>query len=115
MANRQMHQDNYGTRHDATSWREPPVQMAGGSAENDETYGLVSVLYHALQGAETYMKYIADAEQAGETELVEFFRECQEQENRRALRAKQLLAMKLEDVEDEAYEADEDEGEDEDE
>ena len=107
MANQQMRQNDYGTRDNATSWREPPMQTASGSVEADETYGLVSVLYHALQGAETYMKYIADAERAGEVELAEFFRECQEQENRRALRAKQLLAVQLEDIADEKDEEDE--------
>jgi hypothetical protein len=37
-------------------------------------YDIVSVMYHALQGAETYDRYIADAEQRGDDELVEFFR-----------------------------------------
>jgi hypothetical protein len=110
MANQQQRQpENYESRggHNAASWREAPVQAAGGSAERDETYGLVSVLYHAFQGAETYTKYIADAERAGEEEIASFFRECQEQENQRALRAKQLLAMQLEDIEDRDYDEDE--------
>ncbi len=112
MANQQTRQENYDVRSNAKAWRESPVQMASGSVEADETYGLVSVLYHALQGAETYTGYIADAERAGEMEIAEFFRECQEQENRRALRAKQLLAVQLEDIEDETYDEDEDADED---
>jgi hypothetical protein len=82
-----------------------------GAAERDETYGLISVLYHALQGAETYTQYIADAERAGANDLLKFFQECQAQENERAMRAKQLLARQLEDTIDE----DEDEDEDDDE
>jgi rubrerythrin len=73
------------------------------------------VLYHSLQGAETYGQYIADAERAGKSELVEFFRECQEEENARAKRARSLLADSLDegaDDEDEDEEDDEDEDED---
>ena len=61
----------------------------------DETYDVVSILYHALQGAETYQQYIQDAEQRGDQELGQFFRDVQEEEKRRAERAKQLLAKRL--------------------
>ena len=61
----------------------------------DETYDLISILYHALQGAETYQQYVQDAEQRGDQELGQFFREVQEEEKRRAERAKQLLAKRL--------------------
>jgi rubrerythrin len=61
----------------------------------DETYDVVSILYHALQGAETYQQYVRDAEQRGDQELAQFFREVQEEEKRRAERAKQLLAKRL--------------------
>lgn len=43
----------------------------------DETYDLVSVLYHALQGAQTAMQYVQDAEREGDPELVRFFRDAQ--------------------------------------
>ncbi|HET9952889.1 MAG TPA: hypothetical protein VFQ61_00215 [Polyangiaceae bacterium] len=112
-----------GRRPPATASAPAPKQnrtasSPSGAAERDETYGLISVLYHALQGAETYSQYIADAERAGKTELVEFFRECQEEENARAKRARSLLADALdeaddEDVEDEDEDKDEDEDEDE--
>ena len=36
-------------------------QMTG---VKDEHYDLVSILYHALQGAETYQTYINDADRA---------------------------------------------------
>jgi rubrerythrin len=67
-------------------------QMTG---VRDEHYNLVSILYHALQGAETYDTYIRDAEGAGDQELVQFFRQVQEEERRRAARAKELLGRKL--------------------
>lgn len=61
----------------------------------DVTYDLVSVLYHSLQGAETYEFYAADADEAGDQELSQFFRDVLEEERRRADRAKQLLSRRL--------------------
>jgi rubrerythrin len=61
----------------------------------DTLYNLFSIVYHALQGAETYEKYIADAEQSGDTELAQFFREVRDQNTKRAERCKQLLATRL--------------------
>ena len=40
----------------------------------DTVYDLVSIIYHALQGAETYGMYIADAEEVGDAELARFLR-----------------------------------------
>lgn len=67
--------------------------MANATGTNDPTYNLISVLYHALQGAETYEKYATDA--GGDQDLASFFREVQQQEKQRADRAKQLLATRL--------------------
>ena len=61
----------------------------------DEQYNLISVLYHTLQGAETYEQYIQDAQQAGDQELVQFLREVQAEDRRRAERAKELLRQRL--------------------
>ena len=83
------------------------------TGERDEVYGLVSVLYHALQGAETYAQYVEDARRSGDDELSEFFEECQDEEADRADRAKELLATRL-DAFAESAEADDDEDEDED-
>lgn len=91
------------------------TSTTSGPAERDETYGLISVLYHALQGAETYTQYIADAERAGENDLVKFFQECQAQENERAMRAKQLLARQLEGTVDDDEDDEEDDEDDEEE
>jgi hypothetical protein len=59
-------------------------------------YDIVSVMYHALQGAETYDRYVADAEQRGDDELAAFFRDAQEQNRGLAHRAKTLLRDRLE-------------------
>ena len=67
--------------------------MASGTGTSNPTYNLVSVLYHALQGAELYQKYASDA--GGDQDLASFFREVQQQEQQRADRARQLLATRL--------------------
>lgn len=63
----------------------------------DITYDLVSILYHALQGAETYDRYVEDAIDSSDYEIARFFREVQEEERRRADRAKAILAKVLAD------------------
>jgi hypothetical protein len=67
--------------------------MANDTGTSNPTYNLVSVLYHALQGAENYEKYASDA--GSDQDLANFFREIQQQEKQRADRAKQLLATRL--------------------
>ncbi|MEY9214403.1 hypothetical protein NI17_019980 [Thermobifida halotolerans] len=61
----------------------------------DEHYDVVSVLYHMLQEGDTVDRYIADAQEAGDDELVQFFREVQQVDRERAQRAKQLLKARL--------------------
>jgi rubrerythrin len=68
--------------------------MAGGESAtgfSNTRYNLVSVLYHALEGGSTYDKYVQDAENEGDQELADFFREVQQQDADRAQRAKSLL------------------------
>lgn len=61
----------------------------------DITYNLVSVIYHALQGAETYTTYAQDAEAEGDQDLASFFREVQQQSSDTASRAKEMLAQRM--------------------
>jgi hypothetical protein len=75
-------------------------QGAAASAEHatgtqDKTYNLVSVLYHALQGAETARQYIQDAQHDGDEELVQFFRAAQEWQRHLATQAKEVLKQRL--------------------
>lgn len=82
-----------------------PTSTETGTAESDENYDLVSVLYHSLKAADACTQYIADAEDAGDGELVDFFEGAREQHNRLAKEARQLLARRL----SESSETDEDE------
>lgn len=61
----------------------------------DEHYNLVSVLYHTLEEGDMLEQYVRDAEEAGDSELANFFREVQEEDRRRAERAKALLLKRL--------------------
>jgi phosphoinositide-specific phospholipase C-like protein len=61
----------------------------------EEQFNLLSVLYHTLQGAGTYEQYIHEAQQASDQELVQFLREVQAEDRRRAERAKELLRQRL--------------------
>lgn len=62
----------------------------------DDVYNIVSVLYHALQGGETCMQYLQDAQESGDQKLVQFFQEVQECHRHLATRAKEVLAQCLE-------------------
>ena len=59
----------------------------------DEHYNLISVLYHALHGAENCDRYASDAEIAGDERLAAFFRETQTIQTQIAERAKGLLGI----------------------
>jgi hypothetical protein len=59
----------------------------------DEHYNLVSVLYHALHGAENCDRYASDAEISGDEHLAAFFREAQAMQTELADRVKELLGI----------------------
>ena len=87
------------------------TNRSGATAERDDTYGLISVIYHSLQGAETCAKYEEDARRARNQELITFFEDCRIELNERAVQGRSLLAAYLEGIDDD----DEDEIEDDDE
>ncbi|MCY1079927.1 hypothetical protein [Archangium lansingense] len=61
----------------------------------DENYDVISVLHHCLKAASAVDQYIQDAEQSGDRELVDFFRDYQESQRDLAERAKNLLGARL--------------------
>jgi len=69
---------------------DPGEQSTG---TRDEQYNLVSVLYHALHGAETIEAYVLDAEAAGDERLAAFFREASVVQTQLAERAKGMLGI----------------------
>ncbi|HEX3776169.1 MAG TPA: hypothetical protein VHV51_16975 [Polyangiaceae bacterium] len=79
--------------------RTPPHPISDerdtGTAETDENYDLVSVLYHCLKAADACTQYIVDAEDAGDDELAEFFERARLQHNQLAGEARALLAERV--------------------
>ncbi len=69
---------------------DPGEQTTG---TRDEQYNLVSVLYHALHGAETIEAYVLDAEAARDDRLAGFFREAQASYTQLAEQAKGRLGV----------------------
>jgi hypothetical protein len=69
------------------------TQGASQTGTRDETYDLVSVLYHALQGVENCQTYSDDA--SGDQELRRFFEDACDQQRQLADRAKQLLKQRI--------------------
>ena len=69
---------------------DPGEQTTG---TRDEHYNLISVLYHALQGADTCNTYALDAEAAGNERLSAFFREAGAMQAQIAERAKGMLGI----------------------
>ncbi len=59
----------------------------------DEHYNLISVLYHALHGADNCDHYAMDTEASGDERLAAFFREAQAAQVRIAERGKELLGI----------------------
>jgi rubrerythrin len=71
------------------------TRSMGHTGTPDPVYDLISVAYHALQGAETYEQYAQDAQQQGDQELADYFRKTQRQFQQSAGEAQRLLASRL--------------------
>ncbi len=69
--------------------------MSMQTGTSDKNYNLVSVLYHTLTAKDTYKQYISDAEEGGDTELAEFFRKVQQQQEELGEQAKEMLKQRL--------------------
>ena len=59
----------------------------------NEVYDLISIIYHALQGAQTTYKYTKDT--SGDQALSQFVEQVQQQNREQADKALQLLKERL--------------------
>ena len=64
----------------------------GETGFDDVTYDLVSVQYHSLKAGHDYGQYVRDAENAGQDEIAQFFRDVMDEDSRRAHRCHEFLA-----------------------
>ena len=71
------------------------MSTAKSGGTRDVTYDLISVIYHALQGAETYQMYEQDAQQEGDQEAAALFHEAHQSSRQWADRAKSLLGQRM--------------------
>jgi rubrerythrin len=63
----------------------------GETGFEDVFYDLVSVQYHSLKAGHDYGQYVRDADNAGEKETADFFREVMDQDSKRAARCHEFL------------------------
>jgi hypothetical protein len=61
----------------------------------DKDYDLISVVYHAAQGAEICRQYAADAESEGDQDAARYFGEVREQNMRLVDEGKALLRGRM--------------------
>jgi len=70
------------------------LSMATGETGFDDvTFDLVSVQYHALKAGHDYGQYVRDADNAGQTEIAEFFRQVMSEDSERAATCHRFLAQ----------------------
>ncbi len=65
----------------------------GETGFDDVTFDLVSVQYHALKAGHDYGQYVRDADNAGQSEIAEFFRQVMSQDSERAQQCHHFLAQ----------------------
>jgi hypothetical protein len=68
----------------------------------DVTYDIISVLYHALESADTCSRYCEDAEEEGNEDLINFFEHVIDVNREVAERAKSVLMKELQSAESES-------------
>ncbi len=63
----------------------------GETGFDDVTFDLVSVQYHALKAGHDYGQYVRDAENAGQDDIAQFFRDVMDQDSQRAHQCHEFL------------------------
>ena len=63
----------------------------GETGFDDVTFDLISVQYHSLKAGHDYGQYVRDADNAGLTDIAQFFRDVMEQDSQRAAQCHEFL------------------------
>ncbi|HEY3482343.1 MAG TPA: acyl carrier protein [Streptomyces sp.] len=63
----------------------------GETGFDDVTFDLVSVQYHALKAGHDYGQYVRDADNAGRTDIADFFRRVMEEDSARARQCHEFI------------------------
>jgi rubrerythrin len=64
----------------------------GETGFDDVTFDLISVQYHSLKAGHDYGQYVRDAENAGQQEIADFFKQVMQQDSERAQQCHTFLA-----------------------
>jgi hypothetical protein len=67
------------------------VMATGETGFDDVSFDLISVQYHSLKAGHDYGQYVRDAENAGLSDIADFFRSVMEENSARAKRCHDLL------------------------
>lgn len=63
----------------------------GETGFDDVSFDLISVQYHSLKAGHDYGQYVRDAENAGRTDIAEFFKSVMEADSDRAAKCHEFL------------------------
>jgi rubrerythrin len=63
----------------------------GETGFDDVTFDLVSVQYHALKAGHDYGQYVRDADNAGRTDIADFFRKVMDEDSARAKQCHEFI------------------------
>ena len=63
----------------------------GETGFDDVSFDLISVQYHSLKAGHDYGQYVRDAENAGRTDIADFFRQVMQQDSERAAKCHDFL------------------------
>jgi rubrerythrin len=63
----------------------------GETGFDDVSFDLISVQYHSLKAGHDYGQYVRDAENAGRTDIAEFFKSVMDEDSDRAAKCHEFL------------------------
>lgn len=63
----------------------------GETGFDDVSFDLISVQYHSLKAGHDYGQYVRDADNAGRTDIADFFRSVMSEDSARARRCHEFL------------------------
>ena len=63
----------------------------GETGFDDVTFDLISVQYHSLKAGHDYGQYVRDADNAGRSDIADFFRQVMKEDSERAAKCHEFL------------------------
>jgi hypothetical protein len=69
------------------------IMATGETGFDDVTFDLISLQYHALKAGHDYGQYVRDAENAGQDEIGQFFKQVMDEDSSRAQKCHDFLAQ----------------------